>query len=850
MLHRFRWLKSTGRSRGSSPKKSNFNAVFRTRHCRLEVLEELTPLTAVPTGTNIQVPSQNLTLNQTNPHVATDSVGDFVVVYEEELAANNNDIYVRRYTATGIAKGPEIAVAATTLDQTNPRVDMAGDGSFVVVYQELSAAGDTDIYFRRFDSSGNALSLPTLANPVNPADQTDPDIAVFPTGTFVITWVNQTTATNSDIQFRRFVSNGSPLDAGARDLADTSLNETQGRVAANKSINADRFMVVWTELGGDGDTDVKRDLRSIFTGNTISGAGVVSDNSGMEDLNYFNPSVDMDVVGNSVITYAQEVSVSDHNLYLRRYNNVGVALTTDPQVVEDQASLDTEVSEVAMAGNSTFVVTFIVQNGTAGTSDIMYQRFAADGTKFAGPQMPDSPQLEPGNATVGSIAMNALGDFTIVWQDDVFASVFGQLVFARNYRTPLDTIGLYNPPGATFFLRNSNSTGVADITPFNFGSNVPQRWMPIAGDWDGDGIETIGVYEPTGASFYLRNSNNAGVADISANFGSPGWIPVAGDWDGDGIDTIGAFDPASAMFYLRNSNTTGVADITLQYGPGTLSWLPVIGDWNGDGIDTIGLYNPRRGVPQVGRFLLRNTNTTGAADIAFNFNSPNLKPLSGDWNRDGVDTIGTFDPSTAIFSLRNSNTAGGADIQFVYGSSVPPLPEAMVPIAADWNGPGAPGLVAPTDVPASDTLPTTIEAATLQPIISEAIARWELVGLTAEQARALSQVSFVVEDLPGNYLGRADGSHIALDSDAAGHGWFVDLTPADDDEYIEVATELAAKNGSEAAGRVDLLTAIAHEFGHLLGLGHSDEDGGVMQDTLLPGLRRSPDAAAIDHLLG
>ncbi len=849
MLHRFRWLKSATRHRKSSG-NSKLNAVLRTRHCRLEMLEELTLLTAVPTGTNIQVPSQNVTLNQTNPHVATDSIGDFVVVYEEEVSANDNDIYVRRYTATGVAKGPEIAVAATTLDQTNPRVDMAGDGSFVVVWQELSAAGDTDIFFRRFDSSGNALSLPTLAYPVDPADQTDPDIAVFPTGTFVITWVNQTTATNSDIQFRRFVSNGSPLDATARDLADTSQNETQGRVAANKAVNADRFMVVWTELSPDGDTDVKRDLRSIFSGDTISGAAVVSDNSGTEDRNHFNPSVDMDVVGNSVITYAEEVSASDHDLYLRRYNNIGVALTTDPQVVEDQASLDTKVSEVGMAENSTFVVTYIVENGTAGTSDIKFQRFAADGTKFAGPQIPDSPQLEPGNATVGSIAMNALGDFTIVWQDDVFASVFGQLVFARNYRTPLDTIGLYNPPGATFFLRNSNSSGVADIAPFNFGSTVPQRWMPIAGDWDGDGIDTIGVYEPSAASFFLRNSNNTGVADISLNFGSPGWIPVAGDWDGDGLDTIGAFDPVSAMFFLRNSNTTGVADITLQYGPGTTTWLPVIGDWNGDGIDTIGLYNPRRGSPQVGRFLLRNSNTTGMADIAFNFNTPDLKPLSGDWNRDGVDTIGTFDPSTAIFSLRNSNTAGGPDIQFVYGSTSPPLTEAMIPIAADWNGPGAPGLVASTVIADSGTQAATIEANTLQPIINEAVARWELVGLSEEQANLLTQVSVVVEDLPGNFLGQADGSYIALDRDAAGHGWFVDLTPADDEEFVEVASELAAIDDSEAAQRVDLLTTIAHEMGHLLGLGHSVDEGSVMLDTLLPGIRRSPDAAAIDYLLG
>ena len=97
----------------------------------------------------------------------------------------------------------------------------------------------------------------------------------------------------------------------------------------------------------------------------------------------------------------------------------------------------------------------------------------------------------------------------------------------------VDTVGVYNPDTATFFLRNSNSAGVADIT-FNYG--IP-NWIPIAGDWDGDGIDTIGVYNPATATFFLRNSNSAGVADITFNYGIPNWVPIVGDWDGDGAST-------------------------------------------------------------------------------------------------------------------------------------------------------------------------------------------------------------------------------------------------------------------------------------------------------------------------
>ncbi len=35
---------------------------------------------------------------------------------------------------------------------------------------------------------------------------------------------------------------------------------------------------------------------------------------------------------------------------------------------------------------------------------------------------------------------------------------------------------------------------------------------------------------------------------------------VAGDWDGDGVDTVGVFRPSTGMVYLRYSNSAGLAD--------------------------------------------------------------------------------------------------------------------------------------------------------------------------------------------------------------------------------------------------------------------------------------------------
>ncbi|MDG4596620.1 MAG: CARDB domain-containing protein, partial [Candidatus Contendobacter sp.] len=68
--------------------------------------------------------------------------------------------------------------------------------------------------------------------------------------------------------------------------------------------------------------------------------------------------------------------------------------------------------------------------------------------------------------------------------------------------------------------------------------------------------KTIGLYNPATSAFYLRNSNTTGIADLTFGYGPPGagWLPLAGDWNGDGVVTIGLYNPATSVFYLRNSN--------------------------------------------------------------------------------------------------------------------------------------------------------------------------------------------------------------------------------------------------------------------------------------------------------
>ena len=110
-------------------------------------------------------------------------------------------------------------------------------------------------------------------------------------------------------------------------------------------------------------------------------------------------------------------------------------------------------------------------------------------------------------------------------------------------------------------------------------------------------------------------------------------------------------------------------------------------------------------------------------------------------------------------------------------------------------------------------------------------------------------VEWRIADLGGDLLGQAAGGIITLDDDDAGYGWFVDPTPNLDEEFTTRAAvdELFARMGSPAEKRVDLLTVLLHELGHVLGDGHTAA-ADLMSPALVPGVRRVPDRAPGDRV--
>ncbi len=218
-----------------------------------------------------------------------------------------------------------------------------------------------------------------------------------------------------------------------------------------------------------------------------------------------------------------------------------------------------------------------------------------------------------------------------------------------------DQVALQDPNSGIWQIRHTDGS----IDAFYYGNPLD---TPYAGDWNGNGTDTMGLYRESAGYLFLRNTNDQGIADIEIYYGNPRDLPISGDWNGDGIDTVGIFRPSAEKFYLRNTNTQGIADIDVSFGKA--GDVPLAGDWDGDGVDTVGVYRP-----STKMVYLTNSLSNPQADVEFSYSGTAAgdRVIAGDWDGDGDDTLGVFRPSTRMWYLRDTFTQTSANIVFEFG---------------------------------------------------------------------------------------------------------------------------------------------------------------------------------------
>jgi hypothetical protein len=209
--------------------------------------------------------------DQFEPSVAAAPDGRFVVVWESDISpgdADGQSIRGRLFGANGLPRGPDFQVNDFTAgNQIDPRVGMADDGSFVVTWESAQSPGSdassSSVQARRFDANGAPRGAQFQVNSRTNNLQGQPDVDVAPDGSFVVVFRSRDSSgsdTSSDsVQARRYAANGQAQGAEQQVNVTTAQSQSRPRVA----IDADgTYLVVWQSDSSAGNDNSSRSVQA------------------------------------------------------------------------------------------------------------------------------------------------------------------------------------------------------------------------------------------------------------------------------------------------------------------------------------------------------------------------------------------------------------------------------------------------------------------------------------------------------------------------------------------------------------------------------------------------------------
>jgi hypothetical protein len=299
------------------------------------------------------------------------------------------------------------------------------------------------------------------------------------------------------------------------------------------------------------------------------------------------------------------------------------------------------------------------------------------------------------------------------------------------------------------------------------------------------------------------------------------------------------------LLYFGKNVTAGTVPtgVNLQAGSITISGNDLSFNFGANGITNLlagssGALSPTKTFGD-GWYLL-GIDPTGNASTGPVFWEPFFR-LLGDTNGDGVVTGPYTNAGTEAYSVYHAEGQSGTLLNTdVNGDGAVNSKDFSETVAASGDAVGAGP--SPSQYPAFQLLAgaagpgagnsVAITQTEVQALLPEAIVAWQKAGLSAADVRRLATTRIQVGNLGSAILGIEAASVITISQTAAGFNWYVG-------------------QGSPPADRVDLLTVLEHELGHVIGLADNDQAGDVMDTTIGQGVKRSPsraDVMAITHI--
>src|SRR6185436_20638484 len=210
------------------------------------------------------------TSGQYGPLAASDSAGDFVLVWQSNGQSGVSDVYAQRYDAAGTPLSGEFRVTPTPTFRLRPAVGRSPSGPFVVVWSENNHSPDRSfgVFGQRYDAAGNAVGADFQVNTYTTGAQYWGGVAVDASGNFVVVWESGQDGDNYAVMAQRFSSSGTPVGAEFRINSYTTGLQGYPSVGMDPSGN---FVVVWQSSGQDGSNTGLFGQRFSAAGSPVGG---------------------------------------------------------------------------------------------------------------------------------------------------------------------------------------------------------------------------------------------------------------------------------------------------------------------------------------------------------------------------------------------------------------------------------------------------------------------------------------------------------------------------------------------------------------------------------------------------
>src|SRR5579884_2826435 len=517
---------------------------------------------------------------------------------------------------------------------------------------------------------------------------------------------------------------------------------------------------------------------------STSSAGISAYNVYRSTTSGFTPSSANLIATTSTTSYTDDVAPGTYYYVVTAQDIVGNISAPSSQVA-GTALPDTVPPAVSMTapGNGSTVFGTVAVSATASDNvAVASVQFLLDGVNYGSPitSAPfsfswNSASVSNGTHTWAAVATDTSGNKT----------TSATVSFTVNNNVPAGLVAAYGMDEGTGTLVDDSSTNA------NNGTLSNATWT--IGEY-GNALQFTGV---SGSDVTINDSSTLDLTkgltleawvkpSTLANSASGGWVAaVAKDHKASAANDI-----SYALYAANGTNTPpalhlllGSSDVGVQ-GTSVLplnTWTFLTGTYDGA---TMKLY--------VNGTLVASKSKSGTITT-----TTDPLHIGGDWDSEMftgiIDNVRIYNTALTQSQIQTDmSTAISAQPMFLQASFPPPGAASITPTA-------------------------------LTPVVNEAISLWQAAGISSNDVELLREASVKLTDLPTPYLGLTSGLQIWISQNADDYGWSVNPNPA----------------APPVPGKLDLLTVVAHEMGHVLG--YSDHDTHDLMDYYLsPGERFLP----------